>query len=41
MAAVTFKDHYLVMAKGLAQLNEAMGHDEQGHPRWMGHSTEF
>ena len=31
----------LVMAKGLALLNEAMSHAMQGHPRWMGHTEEF
>ena len=34
-------DHSLVMVKGLASLNEAMGHAMQGHPRWTGHSGEF
>ena len=34
-------DHSFVMAKGLAQLNEAMGHAVQGPPRWTGHSEEF
>ena len=29
-------DHSLVMAKGLAQLKEAMSHAMQGHPRLMG-----
>ena len=34
-------DHSLVTVKGLVQLNEAMSHAMQGHPRWMGHSEEF
>ena len=34
-------DHSLVTVKGLVQLNEAMSHAMQGHPRWMGHSEEL
>ena len=34
-------DHSLVVAKGLAELNEAMGHAMQGYPRPVGHSAEF
>ena len=34
-------DHSLVVVKGLVQLNEAMSHAVQGHPRWMGHSGAF
>ena len=34
-------DHCPVMAKGLAELNEAMRHAMEGHPRWTGHSGEF
>ena len=34
-------DYSLVMAKGLASLDEAMNHAQQGHPRRMGHSGEF
>jgi len=34
-------DQSLVMAKGLALLNEAMSHAIQGHPRWIGHTEEF
>jgi len=33
MYIVPFKDHCLVMVKGLTQLNEAMSHAMQGHPR--------
>jgi len=33
--------HSLVMAKGLAQLNEILSHAKQGHPRQMGHREEF
>ena len=29
-------DHSLVIAKGLAELNKAMSHAVQGHPRWTG-----
>ena len=29
-------DQNVVMLKGLAQLNEAMSHAVQGHPRWTG-----
>lgn len=36
-----FMDHSLLTEKGLAQLNEAMSHVVQGHPRWMGYSDEF
>ena len=36
-----FMDHCLVMAKELAELNEAMSHASQGHPRQMGHSKGF
>ena len=31
-------DHCLVMVKELVQLNEAMSHAVQGHPRQTGHS---
>ena len=36
-----FMDHGLVVVKGLVQLNEAMSHARQGHPRQTGHSGEF
>ena len=36
-----FTDHSLVVAKGLAQLNEAMSCARQGHAKWMGHREEF
>ena len=36
-----FTGHCPVMAKGLAELNEAMRHAMEGHPRWTGHSGEF
>ena len=41
MVYVPFMDHSLVVAKGLVELNEAMSHAVQGHPKWMGHSEEF
>ena len=34
-------DQNVVMLKGLAQLNEAMSHAVQDHPRWMTHNEEF
>ena len=34
-------DHSLVMAKGLAKLNEAMSHAVQGYPKQKGRSGEF
>ena len=34
-------DHSLAVAKGLAQLIEAMSHAKQGHPRQTSHSEEF
>ena len=36
-----FMVHSLVIARGLAWLNEAMRHTRQGHPRWTGHSEEL
>ena len=38
---IPFKDHSLVGAKGLAQLNEATSHAVQGYPRPTDHSEEF
>ena len=34
-------DHSLVVAKGLAKINETMSHALQGHPRQTGQSEEF
>ena len=38
---IPFMDHSLALAKGLAQLSEAMSQARQGHPRRTGHSEEF
>ena len=36
-----FTDHSLVIAKGLAQLNDTMSCARQGHAKWMGQREEF
>ena len=36
-----FLDHSFIAPKRLGQLNEAMSHAVQGHPRWTGQSEEF
>ena len=41
MVYVPFMDHSLVVAKGLVELNEAMSHAVQGHPRQMDHYGDF
>ena len=38
---VPFTDHSLVVARGLALLNEATSYAVQGHPRQTGQSEEF
>ena len=41
MTSLPLMYHSLVLAKGLATLNETMRHAVQGHPRQTGHGEEF
>ena len=36
-----FMDHSLVVAKGLAGINETMSHAVEGHSRWTSQGGEF
>ena len=38
---ILFVNHSPVIAKGLAQLKEAVSHALQGHPGWIGHDGQF
>ena len=38
---ISSMDHSLVVVKGLEELNEAMSHAMQGHPKWTGHGGKF
>ena len=41
MVIKVFIGHSLIVGKRFVQLNEAMSHGGQGHPKWMGCSEEF